>query len=95
MQLNPTLALQERDAGFAIGNHTWDHPSMTTERMKQDISEARRAGAEIKLVTSQQPTLFRPPKGLWDGDTFLAAMDEGYKIVLCSLALEHHTCHTP
>ncbi len=95
VQLNPEIARQERDAGFAIGNHTWDHPSMTAERLNQDINEVKRAGAEIKLVTGQQPKMFRPPKGLWDGDTFLAAMDEGYKIVLWSLALEHHTCHTP
>ena len=95
VQLHPQLAQQEKDAGFVIGNHTWDHPDMKSEDLQQDFDEVAKASAEIQKVTGDKTMLFRPPKGLWDGDTFLAAIDEGYKIVLWSVALEHHTCHTP
>jgi peptidoglycan/xylan/chitin deacetylase (PgdA/CDA1 family) len=68
---------------------------MMGESFHQDISEIERCEDEIEKVCGERTHLFRPPKGLWDGDTFLAAADLGYRIVLWSVALEHHTAKTP
>jgi peptidoglycan/xylan/chitin deacetylase (PgdA/CDA1 family) len=95
IQLHPALAREEVAEGHVIGNHTWDHPTMTYDTERQDISEIERCEGEIEKVCGERTYLFRPPKGMWDGDTFLAALAAGYRMILWSVALEHHTAKTP
>jgi len=95
IQLHPELARQEVAEGHVIGNHTWDHPTMTYDNERQDISEIERCEDEIEKVCAERMHLFRPPKGMWDGDTFIAAEALGYRMILWSVALEHHTAKTP
>jgi peptidoglycan/xylan/chitin deacetylase (PgdA/CDA1 family) len=95
IQLHPDLARQEVAEGHAIGNHTWDHPTMTYDTTRQDISEVERCEDEIEKICGERTHLFRPPKGMWDGDTFLAAEALGYRMILWSVALEHHSAKTP
>lgn len=95
IRLHPELARQEVAEGHLIGNHTWDHPVMTHDTERQDIQELERCEAEIEKVCGKRTHLFRPPKGMWDGDTFLAAEALGYRMVLWSVALEHHAAKTP
>jgi len=92
---HPELARQEVAEGHVIGNHTWDHPVLTSETEAQNISEIERCEDEIEKVCGERTRMFRPPKGLWDGDTFLAAERLGYRIILWSVALEHHEAKTP
>jgi peptidoglycan/xylan/chitin deacetylase (PgdA/CDA1 family) len=95
IRLHPELARQEVAEGHLIGNHTWDHPVMTHDTERQDIQELERCEAEIEKVCGKRTNLFRPPKGMWDGDTFLAAEAIGYRMILWSVALEHHAAKTP
>ena len=92
---HPDLARQEVAEGHAIGNHTWDHPVLTFDTEPQDISELERCESEIEKVCGERTYMFRPPKGMWNDDTFLAADRLGYRIILWSVALEHRTAKTP
>lgn len=61
---NPAGAKRVADAGMEIGNHTWEHPNMTTipERyVPEQLSKAQQA---IAAATGQTPTLWRPAGGL-------------------------------
>ncbi|HUT74009.1 MAG TPA: polysaccharide deacetylase family protein [Armatimonadota bacterium] len=95
IQLHPALAAEEVAEGHAIGNHTWDHPVMAGETAVQDLLEIERCEDEIERICGECTHLFRPPKGLWDRDTFLTAEALGYRMILWSVALEHHSAHTP
>jgi peptidoglycan-N-acetylglucosamine deacetylase len=95
IQLHPALARQEVAEGHLIGNHTWDHPTLTYDTERQNITEIERCEDEIQQICGERTHLFRPPKGMWDGDTFLAAEALGYRMVLWSVALEHHAAKTP
>jgi peptidoglycan/xylan/chitin deacetylase (PgdA/CDA1 family) len=95
IQLHPDLARQEVAAGHAVGNHTWDHAVLTRDTPREVTSEIERCGDEIEEICGKRTHLFRPPKGYWDGDTFIEAERLGYRIILWSVALEHHTAKTP
>jgi peptidoglycan/xylan/chitin deacetylase (PgdA/CDA1 family) len=95
IQRYPDLARREVAEGHAIGNHTWDHPVLPRDTPLQDLSEIERCEDEIEKICGERTHLFRPPKGYWDGDVFLEAEDLGYRMILWSAALEHHTAKTP
>lgn len=52
------------DAGMEIGNHSWEHPNMTTIPVADIPSQISKANDAIAAATSQRPTLFRPAGGL-------------------------------
>lgn len=89
------LAKREAAEGHAIGNHTWDHPNLTYDDERQNLAEIERCEDEIQRICGVRTHLLRPPKGLWDGDTFVAAEALGYRMILWSLTLEHHSAPTP
>ncbi|MBK8899807.1 MAG: polysaccharide deacetylase family protein [Anaerolineaceae bacterium] len=51
---------QVRDAGHAIGNHSWSHPSFIEINHRQRWEEVRRCEQVLSLSNSR---LFRPPHG--------------------------------
>lgn len=95
IQLHPALAREEVAEGHVIGNHTWDHPMLTDQSERQNVSEIERCEDQIERISGGRTHLFRPPKGVWDGDTFIAAGALGYRMILWSVALEHHSAKTP
>ncbi len=62
-QPNPSLVQAEKSAGMWIGNHSWDHPHMTTLSTAQMTSEISRTQQAIQQITGTAPKLFRPPYG--------------------------------
>ena len=81
--------------GHVIGNHTWDHPDMTLGRQFEDLAEIEKTEDEVEKIRHERTHLFRPPKGMWDGDAFMAAEENGYRMILWTLTLEHHSAPTP
>jgi peptidoglycan/xylan/chitin deacetylase (PgdA/CDA1 family) len=52
-----------RDAGHAIGNHSWSHPQLTSlsdSQVKQQLADT---SAAIKRATGSSPDIFRAPYG--------------------------------
>jgi peptidoglycan/xylan/chitin deacetylase (PgdA/CDA1 family) len=49
--------------GDEIGNHSWDHPELTTLSSDSAASELTRTDAEIRLLTGHLPSVSRAPYG--------------------------------
>jgi peptidoglycan-N-acetylglucosamine deacetylase len=64
---NPSLVQAEKAAGMWIGNHTWDHPHLTTLSSSQITSEISRTQSTLQQTTGSAPRLFRPPYGETNG----------------------------
>jgi peptidoglycan/xylan/chitin deacetylase (PgdA/CDA1 family) len=63
---NPAGAKHVVDAGMEIGNHTWEHPNMTTLPPADVPDQLSRANDAIAAATGVTPKLWRPPGGLTD-----------------------------
>jgi peptidoglycan/xylan/chitin deacetylase (PgdA/CDA1 family) len=50
-------------AGHAAGNHSWDHPRLTTLSDSQIEEQILQTNAALAEVLGKAPTLFRPPFG--------------------------------
>jgi peptidoglycan/xylan/chitin deacetylase (PgdA/CDA1 family) len=61
---NPAGAKRIADAGMEIGNHTWEHPNMTTIPPEDVAGQFSRANDAITAATGQTPSLYRPAGGL-------------------------------
>jgi peptidoglycan/xylan/chitin deacetylase (PgdA/CDA1 family) len=73
------------DAGFEIGDHTWDHQEIDREPLAFDLSEIDRCQAELEAVTGHRPVFVRPPAGHWDATTMSAVTQRGLVMALWSL----------
>ncbi len=79
---NPEGAKRIATAGMEIGNHTWEHPNMTTipaRYVPDQLSKAQRAIADATGVT---PTIWRPPGGLTDPAVDAVAATDGLAGIL-------------
>jgi peptidoglycan/xylan/chitin deacetylase (PgdA/CDA1 family) len=63
---NPAGAKRVVDAGMEIGNHTWEHPNMTTLPPADVPRQLSRANDAIAAATGVTPKLWRPAGGLTD-----------------------------
>jgi peptidoglycan/xylan/chitin deacetylase (PgdA/CDA1 family) len=61
---NPAGAKRVVEAGMELGNHTWEHPNMTTLPPENVPSQLSRANDAIAAATGVTPKLWRPPGGL-------------------------------
>jgi peptidoglycan/xylan/chitin deacetylase (PgdA/CDA1 family) len=59
----PAQVQAEVAAGMWIGNHSYDHPHLTTLSQSQIDSEISRTQTAISSAGGGTPTLFRPPYG--------------------------------
>ena len=90
----PEMLEAVRAAGHEIGNHTYHHPHLKKtdpERMESELLSTE------KLLFEQhecQPNLFRPPGGLFDGQSEAIAARYGYTVVLWDVDTRDWA-HTP
>jgi peptidoglycan/xylan/chitin deacetylase (PgdA/CDA1 family) len=69
---NPDGAKRIAEAGMEVGNHTWEHPNMTTIPPEDIPSQLSKANDAITAATGHTPKLYRTPGGL-SNDTVHAA----------------------
>lgn len=79
---NPSGAKRVADAGMEIGNHTWEHPNMTTIPEHDIPAQFSKAQEAISAATGQTPTLWRPPGGLTDEAANRQAASDGLAGIL-------------
>lgn len=79
---NPDGARRVAQAGMEIGNHTWEHPNMTTIPAQFVPAQFARANEAIAAATGQTPTLWRPPGGLTNDAVNAVAARDGLAGVL-------------
>jgi peptidoglycan/xylan/chitin deacetylase (PgdA/CDA1 family) len=63
---NPAGAKRIADAGMEFGNHTWEHPNMTTIPPEDIAGQFSRSNDAITAATGRTPSLWRPAGGLSD-----------------------------
>ncbi len=74
---NPAGAKRILDAGMEVGNHTWEHPNMTTIPPEDIASQISKANDAIKAATGQTPKLLRTAGGLINDNVLAAAKQQG------------------
>jgi peptidoglycan/xylan/chitin deacetylase (PgdA/CDA1 family) len=81
-QRHPELVRRVSEAGHAIGNHSWDHPSFPLISRRERRDQIQRCAAA--LVPHGSP-LFRPPYGMQDVASRLDAGRLGYSVIAWSV----------
>jgi peptidoglycan/xylan/chitin deacetylase (PgdA/CDA1 family) len=69
----PSLVQQEATLGFLVGNHTWNHPELTTLSAAGQASQLDEASAEQEATIGWGPCVFRPPYGSYNSTTLSLA----------------------
>src|ERR1700754_2134865 len=74
---NPEGAKRVAEAGMEIGNHTWEHPNMTTIPPADIAAQFSKAGDAIEAATGQRPKLVRTAGGLVNDQVLAEAKRQG------------------
>jgi peptidoglycan/xylan/chitin deacetylase (PgdA/CDA1 family) len=85
---SPSLVRTEVRNGYMVGNHTWDHPDMTTLSASAQAAEMDRASAEQHAITGTWPCAFRPPYGSYNSTTESLAQQRRMKVWTWSVDTE-------
>ena len=70
---DPAAVRAEQHSGYALGDHTWDHATLTLLSPADQASEIRREASTQARITGSPPCLLRPPGGRYDQATLAAA----------------------
>lgn len=79
---DPDGARRIADAGMEIGNHTWEHPNMTTIPAQYVPEQLSKAQDAITAATGAAPTIWRPPGGLTNEAVNTVAAEDGLAGIL-------------
>ena len=79
---NPAGAKRVAEAGMEIGNHTWEHPNLTTIPAADVPAQFTKANDAIAAATGQTPKLWRPAGGLTDDAVNAVAAKNGLAGIL-------------
>lgn len=74
----PELVAAVRDAGHAIGNHSWDHPSFPLVSGSERRRQIKRCAS---VLPGSDTPIFRPPYGNQSVASRVDAMLTGYSVV--------------
>src|SRR5262249_15074466 len=74
---NPAGAKRIVEAGMEVGNHTWEHPNMTTIPTEDIPAQFSKASDAIEAATGQRPTLVRTAGGLINEKVLAEAKRQG------------------
>ena len=81
----PALVRTEAMGGYLVGNHTWNHPNMTTLSSSAQAAQMNEATAEQESLIGWGPCAFRPPYGSYNSTTLSLAQQRGMKVWLWSV----------
>ena len=84
----PSDVRAEARDGFLIGNHTWNHPDMTTLSTAEQASELDKVIAEQQSLVGTSPCVFRPPYGDYDSTTLSLASQRRMAVWMWSVDTE-------
>jgi peptidoglycan/xylan/chitin deacetylase (PgdA/CDA1 family) len=88
MATRRSLVQEEVKEGYAMGNHTWDHPQLTTLSAARQGAELSQASAEQRRIAGTVPCAFRPPYGDYDATTLSLAQQRRMSVWLWSVDTE-------
>lgn len=76
----PGLVRAEHRAGFALGDHTWDHKDLSSLDATAQAREIDRERTEQASLTGAQSCLLRPPYGTYNATTLDLAQQRGMRV---------------
>ena len=84
---NPDLVKRMVSEGHIVGNHSYNHPDMTTKNQSEFMEQLDKTATVFKNVTGQDmPMFYRPPEGKFTQENLAWAQQAGYTTVLWSSA---------
>jgi len=86
-----SLVQQEHAAGNGIGNHSWDHPDLTTLPPDHFLSKLQSTTDKIASLAGTRPTLWRPPYGYFNDTVTQIASSLGLSMRLWDVNPEDYT----
>ena len=88
VQAYPGLTQQEYANGNIVGNHSWDHPDLTTLSADDIHAQLSNTSDVIQSATGVRPVFFRPPYGAYNYQTLNQASSLGLTTVTWSVDTE-------
>jgi len=79
---NPELFEQIVNGGHEIGNHTYNHPEMRGETLRNLMDEIEKTDDLIYSLAGIHTSLLRPPQGICTESVRTVAKDGNYEIIL-------------
>lgn len=79
---------RDMQLGNIDGNHSWDHPQLSTLSRSAIGSELSRTDAVITAAGGRRSGLLRPPYGAWNDDVREVAAQQGDAIILWNVDSE-------
>lgn len=84
---NPDLVKRMVEEGHTVGNHSYNHPDMTTKSQRQFAEELNKTRQAFQTVTgTSMPLYYRPPEGKFTTENLQWAQAMGYTTLLWSTA---------
>ncbi|MGE6377718.1 delta-lactam-biosynthetic de-N-acetylase [Peribacillus muralis] len=83
----PELVVRMANEGHIVGNHSWNHPDMTSvtdDVIRTELMRVKKATE--KLTGQKEMNYLRPPRGVFNERTMEVAKKEGYYHIFWSLA---------
>lgn len=91
----PEMLKAIAEAGHEIGNHTYDHPDMTTLTDDEVARQLELANQIIETQTGIRPHLFRPPGGRHNPSVVNAAYEREMTTVLWTVSCSDYKEPSP
>lgn len=83
----PNLVTRMLEEGHEVGNHSYNHPDMTSKSLEEFNTEMNQMASHFKELTGQDISMYyRPPQGKYNESNLAWAQSLGYKTVFWSLA---------
>lgn len=73
------------DAGHEIGNHSNAHPHVEGININKLIEDTRECTRKIKMITGEEPKVYRAPYGEYDNNVISTIEGMGFKIIQWSV----------
>jgi peptidoglycan/xylan/chitin deacetylase (PgdA/CDA1 family) len=84
----PTSVRQEVKAGYAMGDHTWDHANLLLLSASSQAREIGRMNSALRSVANVNACAFRPPYGNYNATTLRLAQQRRMSVWLWSVDTE-------
>lgn len=69
------------DAGHSVQNHSDLHPHVKGMNINDLIADTRECSRKIKMITGEEPTLYRAPYGEYDENVLTTIEGMGLKVI--------------
>lgn len=82
---DPESVLHAKDRGMVLGTHTFSHPDMRGLNRQDQVLEIQLAEDAVRIVTGEEPVLWRPPYSYTDKYVELAVQYAGSRQIMWDL----------